>query len=45
MSTMVDAIYEDGVFKPEGPVDLYRERMARIHRATFEEQGAAFDYF
>jgi len=24
---------------------LYSERMARIHRATFEEQGAAFDYF
>ena len=24
---------------------LYRERMARIHHATFEEQRAAFDYF
>ena len=24
---------------------LYSEKMARIHRASFEEQRAAFDYF
>ena len=30
MTTIVDAIYEDGVFKPEHPVDLKEKTKVRL---------------
>jgi predicted DNA-binding antitoxin AbrB/MazE fold protein len=37
MSTVVDAIYEDGVFKPERPVDLKEKTKVRL---VIEDEAA-----
>ena len=40
MTTAVDAIYEDGVFKPEKPVDLEDKTKVRL---VIESESAAAD--
>lgn len=43
MSTAIDAVFEDGVFKPEGPVDLREKTRVHLVIETADDPVAADD--